>query len=149
MSLFEKISADLKTAMKAGDKSRVEVLRFTLAGLQGALKDKNVKEPGVALTDEEVISLMQKESKRRKDAIALFVQGKRDDLAQKESADLAIIAEYLPEEMTEAEIAKVIDTVRAQGASDFPSVMREAMKVLKGKADGKMVGEIIKKKISN
>jgi uncharacterized protein YqeY len=148
MSLFEKISADLKTAMKAGDKPRVEVLRFTLAGLQGAQKDKNVKDPGSALTDEEVIALMQKESKRRKDAIVLFAQGKRDDLVAKETADLAIIAEYLPAEMTEAEITKVIDDVRAQGAPDFPSVMREAMKVLKGKADGKIVGEIIKKKMT-
>ena len=148
MSLFEKISADLKTAMKAGDKSRVEVLRFTLAGLQGAQKEKNMKEPGVQLTDEEVVSLMQKESKRRKDAIALFAQGNRNDLVEKESVDLAIIAEYLPEEMTEVEIGKVIDDVRAQGASDFPTIMREAMKILKGKADGKIVGEIIKKKMS-
>jgi uncharacterized protein YqeY len=106
-----------------------------------------MKEPGVQLTDEEVVSLMQKESKRRKDAIVLFTQGNRNDLVEKESADLAIIAEYLPEEMTEVEIGKVIDDVRAQGASDFPTIMREAMKILKGKADGKIVGEIIKKKM--
>jgi uncharacterized protein YqeY len=148
MLLFEKISSDLKAAMKAGDKPRVEVLRFTLAGLQGAQKDKNVKEPGVGLTDEEVVILMQKESKRRKDAIVLFAQGKRDDLVAKETADLAIIGEYLPAEMTEAEIMEVIDDVRAQGSSDFPTIMKEAMKVLKGKADGKVVGEIIKKKLA-
>ena len=147
MSLFEKISADLKAAMKAGDKPRVEVLRFVLAGLQSAQKEKNAKEPGVALTDDEVIALLQKESKRRKDSIELFKQGNREDLVEKENIDLAIIGEYLPEALSEAEIAKVIDEVRAQGASDFPTIMKEAMKVLKGKADGKVVGEIIKKKL--
>jgi uncharacterized protein YqeY len=149
MTLFEKISVDMKAAMKAGDKSRVEVLRFTLAGLQNVQKEKNMKEPGVALTDEEAVALMRKESKRRKDAVVLFAQGKRDDLVAKETADLAVIAEYLPEELSEAEIAKVVDDVRAQGFLDFPTIMREAMKVLKGKADGKIVGEVIKKKLRN
>src|SRR5258708_30515790 len=72
MSLFEKLNSDLKAAMKGGNKERVEVLRFLLAGLQAAQKEKSMKEPGAALTDEEVISNLQKEAKRRKEAIDLF-----------------------------------------------------------------------------
>ena len=147
MSLFETITADLKTAMKAGEKERVEVLRFVLSGLQGAQKEKNVKEPGVPLADEETISLLQKEAKKRKESIELFKQGKRDDLVSKETADLAIIAAYLPKELSEAEIGAIVDDLRAKGFNDFSALMREAMKAMKGKADGKLVGEIIKKKL--
>ena len=146
--IFETITSDLKTAMKAGDKGRVEVLRFVMSGIQSAQKDKGAKEAGAVLTDEEVIALLQKEAKRRKEAIELFKQGKRDDLVEKESADLAIISAYLPKELSEEEIGKVIDDLKAGGLSDFNSLMREAMKVLKGKADGKLVGEVIKKKMA-
>ena len=91
MSLFETITADMKIAMKSGERERVDVLRFMLAGLQSAQKEKGVKEPGVALTDQETVALLQKEAKRRKEAIELFRQGKRDDLVIKESADLVVI----------------------------------------------------------
>lgn len=138
----------MKSAMKSGERARVDVLRFVLAGLQGVQKEKNVKEPGVALTDAETIAILQKEAKRRKEAIELFKQGKREDLVTKESADLVIIQSYLPKELSEEEIGKVIDGLREQGFADFNMLMRESMKVLKGKADGKIVGEVIKKKIS-
>jgi len=144
--IYEKLNESLKSAMKSGDKPRVEVLRFVIAGVQGAQKDKNAKQPGVVLTDDEVIALLQKEAKRRKEAIELFRQGKRDDLVAKEEADLAVITEYLPKEMSREEIEKTVNDLRAQGFTDFNALMREAMKVLKGKADGKVVGEIVKAK---
>jgi uncharacterized protein len=147
MSLFEKLNSDLKTAMKGGLKERVEVLRFTLAGVQGAQKEKNVKQPGVALTDEEVITLLQKEAKRRKEALELFRKGKRDDLVKKEEADLLVIYEYIPKELSAEEIEKAIDDLRAQGFNDFNALMREVMKAMKGRADGKAVGDAIKKKL--
>jgi uncharacterized protein len=144
MALFQKINDDLKVAMKSGDKARVDVLRFSLAGLQSAQKEKNMKQPGVVLTDEEVIANLQKEAKRRKESIELFKQGKRDDLVQKEEADLVIIMSYLPKEMSRAEIEKVVSDLKAKGFTEFNVLMREAMKVLKGRADGKLVGEIVK-----
>ena len=147
MSLFEKLSDDLRSAMKGGLKSRVEVLRFTLAGVQGAQKEKNFKQPGVALTDDEVVAVLQKEAKRRKEAIGLFRQGKRDDLVKKEEADLVVIYEYIPKELSAEEIEKIIDDLRSRGMNDFNMLMREAMKVMKGRADGKTVGDIIRKKI--
>jgi uncharacterized protein YqeY len=147
MSLFEKLTNDLKTAMKGGLKERVEVLRFVLAGLQNAQKEKNVKEPGVALTDEEAVSILQKEAKRRKEAILLFRQGKRDDLVKKEEGDLLVIYEYIPKQLSAEEIEEMVDGLKAQGLNDFNAIMREAMKLARGRADGKTVGAVIKKKL--
>ena len=147
MTLLERISNDIKTAMKSGDRARVDALRFALAGVQGAEKDKYAKQPGVALTDDEAVAVLQKDIKRRKEAIELFKKGNRPDLVKKEEADLAIIGEYVPKELSMEEIEKVVDDLRVKGASDFNSLMRDAMKELKGRADGKIVGEIIKRKL--
>jgi uncharacterized protein YqeY len=147
MALLAKLNEDLKTAMKSGQKERVEVLRFVLAGVQSAAKEKNAKEPGATLTDEEVIALLQKESKRRREAIELFRQGKRDDLVTKEEADLAVIGEYVPKGLSAEEIGKMVDEAKAAGNNDFNSLMRETMKLAKGRADGKMVGDIVKQKL--
>lgn len=147
MALLQKLSDDLKTAMKGGQKERVDVLRFALAGVQGAQKEKNAKQPGVALTDEEAVAVLQKEAKRRREAIELFRQGKRDDLVTKEEAELAILSEYIPKGLSTAELEKIVDDLKAQGVNDFNSLMRETMKLAKGRADGKAVGAVIKKKL--
>jgi uncharacterized protein YqeY len=149
MPLLERITADLKLAMKSGDHARVDVLRFILAGLQGAEKDKYAKAPGVALSDEEAIAVLQKEVKRRKEAIELFQKGNRGDLVSKEEADLKIIGTYVPKELSAEEIEKVVDGLKGKGVLDFNSLMRESMKELKGRADGKIVGEIVKKALAS
>jgi hypothetical protein len=147
MSILERIIGDLKTAMKSGDHVRVDALRFILAGVQGAEKEKYAKAPGVALTDEEAIAVLQKEAKRRKESIELFKKGNRPDLVSKEEADLKVLSEYVPKELSVEEIEKVVEGLIAKGISDFNSLMKEAMKELKGRADGKTVGEVVKKKI--
>jgi uncharacterized protein len=147
MTLLQKLQDDMKAAMKSGQKERLEVLRFVIAGVNSAQKDKSAKQAGAVLTDEEVTAILQKEAKRRREAVELFKQGKRDDLVKKEEGDLAVIFEYLPKELSEAEIGKIVDDVRAKGAGDFNGVMRETMKVVKGRADGKLVGDVIKKKL--
>jgi uncharacterized protein YqeY len=145
MSLFQKISADMKAAMKSGDKARLEVLRFTLAGLNAAQKEKTLKDPQATLSDEEVIALLQKEAKKRKDSIELFEQGKRDDLVKKETADLKVIYEYIPAELSREEIVAIVKDLKARGvATDFSGLMKEVMKVAKGRADGKTVGDVIR-----
>ena len=129
--IYEQITADLKTAMKAGDKPRVEVLRFALAGLNSFQKDKQAKEPGATIGDDEVVSVLQKEIKRRRESIELFKQGGRTDLVTKEEGDLAIIAAYVPKELSREEIGVIVDGVIAagglSGAKDFNSAMRETM----------------------
>lgn len=134
--------------MKSGDKPRLEVIRFALAGLNAAGKEKDLKMPGSVLTDEETIVVLQKDAKRRKESIELFEQGKRDDLVAKEEADLIILAEYIPKELSRTELSKMVDDVTAQGFTDFSSAMRETMKLVKGRADGKIVGEVIKEKLA-
>jgi hypothetical protein len=148
MSLLQKINDDMKAAMKSGDKPRLEVIRFALAGLNAAGKEKDLKMPGSVLTDEETIVVLQKDAKRRKESIELFEQGKRDDLVAKEEADLIILAEYIPKELSRTELSKMVDDVTAQGFTDFSSAMRETMKLVKGRADGKIVGEVIKEKLA-
>ena len=144
MPLFKKISEDMKAAMKSGDKPRLEVLRFTLAGLNAAQKEKTLKDPQAMLSDDEVVALLQKEAKKRKDSIELFKQGKRDDLVVKEESDLKVLYEYLPAELSHEEIVAMVTTAKATGASDFSSIMKEVMKLAKGRADGKTVGDVIR-----
>ena len=138
----------MKVAMKAGEKDRLETLRFIISSLNAAQKEKELKEPGAMLIDAETISILQKETKRRKESIDLFRQGNRNDLVEKEEVGLAIIQAYLPEELSRDAIAKIIDEMRVQGFNDFNSLMRETIKAVNGRANGKLVGEIIKEKLS-
>ena len=144
MALFQKINDDMKAAMKSGDKARLEVLRFTLASLNPAQKEKALKDPQAMLSDEEVITILQKEAKKRKDSIELFKQGKRDDLVTKEEGDLKVIYEYLPQELSREEVVAMVTAAKANGANDFGSIMKEVMKSAKGRADGKLVGDVIR-----
>lgn len=148
MALVQKLNEDIKAAMKGGLTERVGVLRFALAGLQNAEKEKHAKQPGVALTDDEAVAVLQKEAKRRKDAIELFRQGKRDDLVKKEEAELAMIYEYIPKGLSLTEVEAMVDGLKAQGFNDFNSLMRETMKLAKGRTDGKTAGDVIKKKLA-
>jgi uncharacterized protein YqeY len=144
MPLFQKINEDMKAAMKSGDKARLEVLRFTLASLNPVQKEKALKDPQAVLSDEEVIAILQKEAKKRKDSIELFKQGNRADLVTKEEGDLKVIYEYLPAELSRDEIVAMVVAAKANGANDFSSIMKEVMKLAKGRADGKMVGDVIR-----
>ncbi len=144
MALFQKINDDMKAAMKSGDKARLDVLRFTLASLNPAQKEKALKDPQAILSDEEVVTILQKEAKKRKDSIELFKQGKRDDLVAKEEGDLKVIYEYLPAALSREEVVVMVAAAKASGANDFSSIMKEVMKLAKGRADGKMVGDVIR-----
>lgn len=144
MALLQKINDDLKTAMKGGDKARVEVLRFTLASVNAAQKEKALKDPQASLTDEEVVSVLQKEAKKRKDALELFRQGQRDDLVAKEEGDLKMLYEYLPAELSREEIVRMVKAAKEAGAADFGAIMKEVMKEAKGRTDGKTVGDVIR-----
>jgi len=144
MALFQKITDDMKTAMKSGDKARLEVLRFTIAGLNSVQKEKTLKDPAATLSDDEVVTILQKEAKKRKDSIELFKQGGRTDLVEKEEADLKILYEYLPQPLSREEVAVIVKDIKAKGVTDFGLLMKEVMAVAKGRTDGKTVGDVIK-----
>ena len=124
--------------------SRTGGIRTTFALVAERIRSN----PGIAANAEEAVTVLQKDIKRRKESIELFRQGKREDLVEKEEADLAVIAAYVPKELSREELEKIVGDVIAAGAKDFNSAMRETMKVVKGRADGKAVGEAIKAKLS-
>lgn len=149
MTLKDTITADLTTAMKSGEKSKLDVLRALRAGILEFEKSGSGKE----LTDEDVMKILITASKKRKEAMELFANNNRPELAQKEKEELDVIASYLPRQMSSEEIEKrvveVIAEVGAAGPQDTNKVIPVLMKELKGKADGKIVQEIVKAKLSS
>lgn len=145
MSLKEKINEDLKTAMKSGDKIRLETVRSIRALILEFEKSGSQKE----LNEEEEIKLLSSAVKKRKEAIEQYQNAKRDDLAQKEEAEMNIILEYLPKQLNEDEITNIVkklaDEINTKSKEDFAKLMPLAMKNLKGKADGKVVRSVVEK----
>jgi uncharacterized protein len=150
MSLKEQIGEDIKTAMKAKDQLRLQTVR----GIKKAILDKEVElrpRGQDSLTQEQEIELLSQQAKQRRDSIEQFQNAGRDDLAEKESQELAIIETYLPEQVSDEEVAKIIDElIAASGATtmkDLGKVMGPAMKQLKGRADGKKIQELVKNRL--
>ncbi len=142
MSLQEKLRADLKQAMKGGDNSRRSSIRLVLAGVKNAEIDK-----GAPLDDSGVIDVISREVKRHRESIAEFSKGNRQDLVAKEEAELAILLEYLPPQMSREEIKqaarKAIEQVGARGPGDKGKVMSQLMPQLKGKAEGREINDVV------
>jgi uncharacterized protein YqeY len=147
MALKEKIEADLTEAMRSGQAEKTGVLRFALAQLQNREIEKRGTGQAPMLTDDEVIEALQKEVKKRKEAIELFQKGGRPELVEKETRELAFIEQYLPAPISKAEVETVVDALKKEGLSDFNSLMKEAMKRLRGRADGKLVSEVVRSKL--
>jgi uncharacterized protein YqeY len=147
LKLIERIQQDLKESMKAKDGNRVSVLRFLLS----AIKNREIEKKD-ALDDEEILAEITSSAKRRRESMEAFKEGGRTDLFEKEEAELAILQEYLPEQLSPEEIRsvvmEVVDAVSASSASDLGKVMKELMPRLRGKADGKLVNEIVREVLS-
>ncbi len=133
----------MKNALKSGDKARLGVLRMTLA----QLKDERIRLQK-ELTDEDVIRILAKGVKSRKDSVESYRSGGREDLAEKEAFEISVLEQYLPEQMSEEDVRAVVaEVIRQTGAAsmkDMGKVMGPAMTRLKGKADGKMVQDIVR-----
>ena len=147
MSLTEQLQADMKTAMRDGDAHRRDTLRMVIAAAQNAAKEK--REP---LSDEEALAVITKEVKKRRESIKAYEDAGRDDLAAKEQSEIEVLAPYLPEQMSEAEVrALVVEAVAASGASsprDMGRVMSELMPKTKGRADGKLVSSLVNEELA-
>ena len=151
MSLKEKIDLDLKNSMKSGDKTRLNAIRSIRASFLEKEVSIRVAGKGV-LTDEQEIEVLVSLAKKRRDAIEQFTAGNRPDLAETELAELTVIEEYLPEPVSDDDLRAIVeDIVVKTGATsmkDIGKVMGQAMKALKGKADGTKVQEIVKSLLS-
>ena len=148
MNLRDKINEDLKSAMKEGNKIKLETIRSIRALILEFEKSGQAKE----LTPEDELKLLTSAAKKRKESIEQFQNAGRQELADKESAELKIIETYMPKQMTieeiAAEVKKIADEVGAKVKEDFPKVMPVAAKALKGRADGKVIKEIVEKLLS-
>ena len=148
MSLQQDIMAALKDAMKAKDQTALTALRAIKSAI---LLVKTETSGDVELSEEQELKILQKQVKQRKDSAALYLEQGREDLAAPELAEAEIIAQFLPEALTEEEIEKVvvatIEDVGAQGMKDMGKVMGIVNKALAGQADGKTISNIVKSKL--
>lgn len=141
--LRQKLSDDLKQAMKNGDGVRRSVIRLVMA----AIKNAEIARQAALDDDTDILGIITKEVRQRRESIEAFKQGERPDLVAQEEAELTILNEYLPRQMTQEEIIaaarQVIEEVEAQGPSDKGKVMPKLIAQLKGKADGREINTVV------
>ena|SRR3989344_652263 len=150
MALIKKIEEDLILALKSGESDVVDVLRLVKTAFKNKEIEKRGKGEASELIDEDVLVILNREVKKRKEAIELFKKGNREDLVKKETLEIAILERYLPESLSREKIEHIVTDVIKSGtyeAKDFGLVMREVMKELRGKEDGGVVMEIIKREL--
>ena len=140
--LKQKLTDDLKQAMKAGDKVRLSVLRLVMAAIKNAEIARQA-----SLDDGDILGIIAKEARQRRESIEAFRQGNRQDLVAQEEVELAILNQYLPQQMSREEIItearRVIEEVGAQGPGDKGKVMPKLIAQLKGKADGREINTVV------
>lgn len=150
MSLAQQISDDLKTSMKARDKVATATLRMVLAGI----KNLKVEEGrgGADPTDEEVRDLVTKEAKKRREAASTYADAGRQELADAELAELEVLQRYLPAQLTDAELAAIVEeavaATGAAGPADLGKVMKEVVPRTRGRADGAAVQQAVKARLT-
>ena len=146
LSLSEQIMSDMKEAMKARDKVRLNTVRM----IKSALMNEKIK-AGHDLTAEEELTVLSREKKQREESIEEFTKANRKDLADETKQELAIVESYLPKQMTQEELNQAVSSAiaeaNAQGKSDFGKVMKILMPKIKGKADGKAASDVVRKQL--
>ena len=140
--LGERLTSDLRQALRGGDKLRRSVIRMVLAAIKNAEIARQA-----TLEDSDILGVIAKEARQRQESIEAFRQGNRQDLVAQEEAELAILQQYLPQQMTRdeiiAEVHRVIDEVGAQGPGDKGKVMPRLIAQLKGRADGREINAVV------
>lgn len=148
MSLYEKIQQDLKKALKEKEAIKLSTLRFLLSAIRN--REIELKKRG-KLTDKEIIGVIRQQVKQRQESIEAYRTGKREDLASKEEEEMKILNTYLPQELSSEELEKIINQtikeIKASGPTDFGKVMGQVIKKAKGRAEGKVVAELVKEKL--
>lgn len=148
IKLKQKLSDDLKGAMKGGDTVKRSAIRMLMAAINNVEKAQQKE-----LDDSDIFGVIAKEVKQRRESIEAFKQGNRQDLVDKEEAELAILQEYLPQQMTREEVIeaarKVIAEAGAEGSKDMGKVMPVLMAQLRGRASGREINEVVSELISS
>lgn len=147
MGVLDQLKTDLNDSLKAGDTSRLGVVRL----LRGALKNEEIKQ-GHQLSEDEALKVLAREAKQRRDSIAAYQAAARDDLVKVEEAELAVIAGYLPQALSEAEVKQLVDqAVGRLGASSpqqMGAVIGAVMKEAGARSDGGLVSRLVRERLS-
>lgn len=147
MSLKENIMADIKTAMKAKDQVRLETLRF----LNSAIKNREIEVRPNEISEDDILGVIKKAVKQRKESIEQFQQAGRNDLADKEKSELEILTTYMPEQMSQEKIEEIVTAVitemKADSVKMMGAVMKEVIVRCQGAADNKIVSQVVKAKL--
>lgn len=147
MEIREKLTSDMKDAMRAKEQLKLDTIRF----LQAAIKNREIENRPNPITPDDVLAVIKKEVKKRKESIEQFTAAARQDLADKEQAELKILETYMPAQMGRDEIEKIVTEViaetKATTIKDMGSVMKAVMAKTGGAADNKLVSEFIKGKL--
>ena len=149
MSLRDKLNADLKEAMKARDQIRLDTIR----NIKSAMKYKEVAgTEATELSDDEIVKVVTGLVKQRREAAEQFRAGNRPELAEKEEKELSILQQYLPQQLTEVEVEAIVVAAIQESGATTPKEMGAVMKIVQpkvaGRADGKVVSELVKKKLA-
>jgi uncharacterized protein len=152
MSITERLKSDVKEALKAGEKLRLSVLRMLQARiLEREVELRSERGRDYHLMDEETLEVLAGYAKQRRQSIESYSQGGREDLASREREELAVVESYLPRALSEAEIETVVDRAieeaGAAGLKDLGTVMKAVMAQVKSSADGKLVNQIVKRRL--
>ena len=151
MNLPERVTEDYKAAMKSGDATR----KTTLSGLRAAFKSAEIDARGTDKVVDDAVyqGVIEKEAKKRRESIEEFSKAGRTDLADKESAELEVLKDYLPEQMTDEELQTMVDDAVAQTGANSPKDMGKVMGVLvpkiAGRADGKLASKLVREALQN
>ncbi len=150
MGLKEQLDSDLKDAMRARDEDRLRAIRMVKAAitnLEISRTDPKNPQHGQPVTEGDLARVVENQVKQRRESIELYQKGNRPELAAKEEAEIRVLEKYMPQQMSREQIQAEVDKVIADlGTREFPKVMREAASRLKGRADGKLVNEVVKEK---
>ena len=145
--LFNKLQEEMKAAMKSGDKEKLSTIRMLISEIKKVQIDSKKE-----LSDEEIISILQKYIKQRKEAYTQYEQAGRKDLAEKELKEIEIVQQFLPPPLSEEELIKIVEeTIQEVGASsikDMGKVVKAVMDKVKGRAEGSLISKIVKEKLS-
>jgi uncharacterized protein YqeY len=144
---MERITNDMIASMKAQDKERLSVIRM----LKGAIQLEEINKQ-VKLSDDDIVAVVSKQIKMRRESITEFEKGNRQDLIEQANKEIKILSEYMPEQMNDEELTKIINDVitkvDAHAISDMGKIMKELVPLIKGKADMNRVNQLIKEKLS-
>jgi len=146
--LLDNLKADVLTSMKKGDHVRVDTLRFLLAAIRNHAIDKYGAAGESAMKDTDVMDVIKKQVKTHKESVEAFTNAGRSELVSKEQGELAILEAFLPKEISDEDLRKLLAPVAASGEPNFGLLMKQAMVVVAGKADGGRVSAILRELIA-